>query len=274
MPSDQAAAAGTILRKRGSKQHLAFRHMPRVILGGLPIAALNRDETAKLIVESGLRRRRGDRPLIFTSANGEVMSRVASDRVIAGLFCEADLISADGQSLVFMSRWLCSKALPMRVSTTDLFHDAARHAVRMGATFYLLGALEEENRRAFERVSEIHPGLRIVGRSHGYLAGDALIRLVAEINALAPDILWVSLGMPREQLFCSRFATALPNVGAIKTSGGLFNFLSGTRKRAPGWMQSIGMEWVFRILQEPRRLWWRYASTNPHALFLLLTRSG
>ena len=106
--------------KRGEQQ-LSFSQVPRVVLGGLPIAVLGRDETAKLIVNSGLARRRGDRPWIFTSANGEVISRVASNRAIAELFGEADLISADGQFLVFVSRWFCSNALPMRVCTTDLF---------------------------------------------------------------------------------------------------------------------------------------------------------
>ncbi len=184
---------------------------------------------------------------------------MASDRRIARLFAEADLVSADGQPLVLASRLLCAEPLPERVATTDLFHDAARLASRRGASFYLLGASEEENRRAYHRIAKLYPDLRIVGRSHGYLEGEALARLVAEIDALAPDVLWVGLGVPREQIFCASFADALPHVGAIKTSGGLFNFLSATRKRAPGWMQSAGLEWMFRILQEPRRLLWRYA---------------
>ncbi len=275
MSIDQATARlRTVRQTHGGERGLRFRHVERVRLGGLPIAVLDRAETAKLLVESAMARLRGGRPLIFTSANGEVVSRLAADRCLADLFAQADLISADGQPLVIVSRWLCSKAVPERVATTDLFHDAARYAVRRGASFYLLGASEEENRRAFERVLELYPGLHIVGRSHGYLQGNELLRVIAEIDAQAPDVLWVGLGVPREQVFYSSFASALPNVGAIKTSGGLFNFLSQTRQRAPAWMQTAGMEWMFRILQEPRRLLWRYASTNPHALYLLLTRSG
>jgi len=268
--ADSGALSSVGLEFRRNRR--AFPDVAEITLGGLPIAVLDRRETARLIVDTAMARPLG-RPAIFTSANGEVISRVASDRRIARLFAGADLISADGQPLVFASRWLCGQPLPERVATTDLFHDAAHYAVRRGASFYLYGASEEENQRAFERVSLLYPGLRIVGRSSGYLQGDALVQRLAEINAAAPDVLWVGLGVPREQLFCANYASALPNVGAIKTSGGLFNFLSGTRRRAPEWMQRAGLEWSFRILQEPGRLLWRYASTNPHALFLLLTRS-
>src|SRR5262249_54851505 len=105
--------------------------------------------------------------------------------------------------------------------------------------------------------------------SHGYLDADAMDRRVAEIDDAAPDILWVALGVPREQQFCARFAQRLRNVGVVKTSGGLLNFLSGTRARAPAWMQRSGLEWAFRLVQEPRRLFWRYAVTSPHAIYLL-----
>ncbi len=113
----------------------------------------------------------------------------------------------------------------------------------------------------------------IVGHCHGYLRGNALRRKVDEINALAPDYLWVALGVPYEQVFVELFTPLLSNVGVIKTSGGLFNFLSGSRARAPKWMQAIGLEWVWRIWLEPRRLFWRYLTTNPHALYLLFNGS-
>jgi exopolysaccharide biosynthesis WecB/TagA/CpsF family protein len=103
-------------------------------------------------------------------------------------------------------------------------------------------------------------------------AGEALRAKVAEINALAPDYLWVALGVPYEQAFVEEFTPDLSNVGVIKTSGGLFNFLSGSRARAPLWMQHAGLEWAWRIWLEPRRLFWRYLTTNPRALYLLLNK--
>jgi len=93
---------------------------------------------------------------------------------------------------------------------------------------------------------------------------------VKEINELAPDILWVSFGAPLEHEFVRRYARELPNVKVIKTSGGLFDFVSGAKKRAPPWMQRAGLEWAFRLMLEPRRLMGRYLKTNPVAFVLLL----
>ena len=109
-------------------------------------------------------------------------------------------------------------------------------------------------------------------RQRDLLRDDALRAKVDEIDALAPDYLWVALGVPYEQAFVEKYAARLSNVGVIKTSGGLFNFLSGSRSRAPRWMQDIGLEWAWRIWLEPRRLFWRYLTTNPRALYLLLNR--
>jgi N-acetylglucosaminyldiphosphoundecaprenol N-acetyl-beta-D-mannosaminyltransferase len=163
--------------------------------------------------------------------------------------------------------------LPERVATTDLFHTVARKATAARLTFYMLGADEAENATAVANVQRMHPDLQIVGRSHGYLKGDALRAKVDEINALAPDYLWVALGVPYEQAFVEEFKPRLSNVGVIKTSGGLFNFLSGSRPRAPQWMQNAGLEWAWRLWLEPRRLFWRYLTTNPRALYLLLNNT-
>ena len=143
----------------------------------------------------------------------------------------------------------------------------------LGLTFYLFGANEAENKAAIANVRRAYPALKIVGHSHGYLRGDALRAKVDEINALAPDFLWVALGVPYEQAFVDEFMSRLGNVGVIKTSGGLFNFLSGSRPRAPRWMQIVGLEWAWRLWLEPRRLFWRYLTTNPHALYLLFNRT-
>jgi N-acetylglucosaminyldiphosphoundecaprenol N-acetyl-beta-D-mannosaminyltransferase len=137
----------------------------------------------------------------------------------------------------------------------------------------MFGADQVENDAAVANVRKMYPDLQIVGHCHGYLRGDALRAKVDEINALAPDYLWVALGVPYEQAFVEEFKPRLSNVGVIKTAGGLFNFLSGSRARAPQWMQNIGLEWVWRIWLEPRRLFWRYLTTNPRALYLLFNKS-
>jgi N-acetylglucosaminyldiphosphoundecaprenol N-acetyl-beta-D-mannosaminyltransferase len=249
-------------------------NVPRARLGGLDIAVLDRTETADLMVDAALGRLGRDRPVIFSSANGEVISRCARDPALARLFEAADLLSADGAPLVFASHLVAGRTLPERVATTDLFHDVARRAEAVGASFYLYGASEEVSLAAYQRTKALYPRLRIVGRSHGYLTGDSLSERVAEIRELGPDILWVALGVPKEQAFYVEWAPVLDTVGAIKTSGGLFDFLAGARRRAPLWIQAMGFEWAYRIAQEPRRLWRRYAVTTPHALYLLITASG
>jgi exopolysaccharide biosynthesis WecB/TagA/CpsF family protein len=243
--------------------------IPRVSLGGLRLAVLGTEETANFMIEMAFPARRIGRPLFLTSANGEVLARCSTDPSVKRLFTSADLINADGQPLVSASRYRTAMPLPERVATTDLFDVVARKAAAAGLTFYMFGASEEENARAVANVGKRHPTLKIVGHSHGYLDGAALEAKVNEINRLAPDILWLALGVPREQAFFEAYSARLSNVGMIKTSGGLFNFLSGSRKRAPRWMQDVGLEWAWRIGQEPRRLFWRYLTTNPRALHLL-----
>jgi N-acetylglucosaminyldiphosphoundecaprenol N-acetyl-beta-D-mannosaminyltransferase len=246
--------------------------VPRISLGGLRLAVLDIEQTANFMIDVVFPERRVSRPLYLTSANGEVLARCSTEPMTGRLFRAADLINADGQPLVTVSRLKSSMPLPERVATTDLFHVVARKAQAAGLTFYMFGADEAENAAAVANVQNMYPDLRIVGRSHGYLRGNALRERVGEINALAPDYLWVALGVPYEQAFVEEFAPSLSNVGVIKTAGGLFNFLSGSRTRAPRWMQNIGLEWMWRIWLEPRRLFWRYLTTNPLALYLLFNK--
>jgi exopolysaccharide biosynthesis WecB/TagA/CpsF family protein len=251
----------------------ATASIPRITLGGLRIAVLDLEQTAELMVNLVFPRRQVGRPLYMTSANGEVLARCSTEPMTDRLFRAADLINADGQPLVTVSRLKSPMPLPERVATTDLFDVVARKAEATGLTFYMFGADEAENAAAVANVRKMYPQLQIVGHSHGYLRGDALRAKVDEINELAPDYLWVALGVPYEQAFVAEFTPRLTKVGVIKTSGGLFNFLSGSRARAPRWMQDIGLEWAWRIWLEPRRLFWRYLTTNPRALYLLLNQS-
>jgi exopolysaccharide biosynthesis WecB/TagA/CpsF family protein len=250
----------------------ATASVPRVSVGGLRLAALDLEQTANFMIEMVFPQRRADRTLYLTSANGEVLARCSTEPMTDRLFRAADLINADGQPLVTVSRFNSAKPLPERVATTDLFHVVARKAQAAGLTFYMFGADEAENATAVANVLKMYPGLKIVGYSHGYLRGDALRAKVDEINALAPDYLWVALGVPHEQAFVEQFTPRLSKVGVIKTSGGLFNFLSGSRPRAPQWMQHMGLEWAWRVWLEPRRLLWRYLTTNPRALYLLVRK--
>jgi exopolysaccharide biosynthesis WecB/TagA/CpsF family protein len=246
---------------------------PRVVhLGPLPIDAVDLQETAQAFIDYCLsaERVRAERPIYSTSVNGQVISLCARDRKLAAMFLSADSINADGQPMVFLSRYLCANPLPERVATSDLFPVVARLAAKSGATFYMLGGSEEVNQKAVGASLAAYPGLRIVGRRNGYFSPAEEAEIVEEIARLRPDVLWLSLGVPLEQQFCMRNLGALRGVGIVKTSGGLFDFISLVKSRAPLWIQKAGLEWLYRLAREPRRLFVRYALTNPHALFLML----
>ncbi|MDQ8726672.1 WecB/TagA/CpsF family glycosyltransferase [Bradyrhizobium sp. LHD-71] len=262
-------------RQNADRRRNPFRRWRRVRLGGLPVVVVDRTTTAKVMVDHALRRRGLWRyPAYLTSTNGEVTHACANDRGTRSLFMQADAIHADGMPHVFVSRLRCKAALPERVATTDLFDAVNEEAERRGASIYMLGATEEVSALAAEVVQKRFPKLNIVGRRNGFFESlEAEKQVCEEIAALCPDILWVSMGVPREQEFVIRNRNRLTSIGVIKTSGGLFDFVSGTKPRAPAWMQRAGLEWLWRAALEPRRLGWRYVRTNPSALYLLLTKS-
>jgi N-acetylglucosaminyldiphosphoundecaprenol N-acetyl-beta-D-mannosaminyltransferase len=254
--------------------HRGLFQVPLAMIGGLPIAVIGRMECARLMVDVAMARRHSPGPApVFTSANGQVLSLCEADEDIRGLFLEADLINADGMPLVFASQLLSDHKLPERVATSDLIYEVAEIAQGRGATFFLLGAATGVIERAVGHLHELYPRLNIVGWRNGYFNPEEEADMVAAINDARPDILWLGLGVPVEQKFAIRNRDRLGGVGLIKTSGGLFDFLSGKNRRAPDWMQAAGLEWAYRIYLEPKRLVGRYVRTNPHALFLLLTKT-
>jgi exopolysaccharide biosynthesis WecB/TagA/CpsF family protein len=250
--------------------------VPLVAMGGLPIAAIGRDQSAQFMVDVALARRGGAKPpLIVTSANGQVISQCDRDSRVRELFLAADLIHADGMPMVLVSRLFRNSLLRERVCTTDLFQDVAAVAQERGARIFLLGATDKVVTEAAKRTQKRYPDLKLVGCAGGYFRSDMHeTRTIDAINAAQPDILFLGLGAPLEQEFAMRNRERLCGVGLIKTAGGLFDYVCGKNARAPVWMQNIGMEWAYRTYLEPRRLAGRYLMTNPHALFLLLTRSG
>src|SRR5271155_1187648 len=161
-------------RRQNPDGRAATAGIPRITLGGLRLAVLDLEQTANFMTEMAFPARRHGRPLYLTSANGEVLVRCSTEPITERLFRAADLINADGQPLVTVSRLKSKTPLPERVATTDLFHVVARKAVASGQTFYMFGADEEENATAVANVRKMYPELRIVGHSHGYLRGEAL----------------------------------------------------------------------------------------------------
>lgn len=249
----------------------AMDSWPVLDLGGLPITRATRDEVASGFIQHALLvRDQLQTPFYSTSANGQVIALCADDAEFLSDFLEADQILADGMPMVFCSRWKHKEPLQERVATTDLYHDVATKAQEAGVSYFLLGGDETSNKRAVANTLTQYPGLKVAGRRNGYFGPDEEAEIVRRINELKPDILWIGMGVPREQKFISRNLQNLKNVGVIKTSGGLFDFLSNKRSRAPGWMQNVGLEWLYRGFLEPRRLGLRYLQTNHKALYRIL----
>lgn len=169
----------------------------------------------------------------------------------------ADFVVADGMPIVWLSR-LMRDPLPERVTGSDTMPLICKRCAEEGLSIYVLGCTEKVLNEAFSILKKASPNLKIAGMntSEVRLEEDQGV-LLDHINATKPDILFVALGNPKEELWMGRHVGQL-NVGVTMGVGGSFNFLAGRVKRAPKWMQRHGLEWVFRVWQEPKRLWKRY----------------
>lgn len=245
----------------------------RITVGGVKTDCVSRQQMGRLMVGDCLAARGGNRsPKLVFAANGHAVAMAGTDPKFRSTFQAADIIHADGAPVVFASKVLTDAPIPERSATTDFLHDAAKMAQAHGLKFFLLGATEAVNAACAATLNASYPKLEIAGRRHGYFEPEDEDALIDEINNSGADVLWVGLGVPLEYEFCLRYRDRL-RPGWIVTCGGCFNFAIGAYKRAPGWMQQTGLEWLHRLWREPRRLFWRYAVTNPIAIFLLLTRT-
>jgi N-acetylglucosaminyldiphosphoundecaprenol N-acetyl-beta-D-mannosaminyltransferase len=244
-----------------------------VVVGGVRTACLSRRDMTELMVADCVDARSGGEAakLVF-DVNGHALALSFWKPEFRAFLAKGDLIHADGQALVAASRFLTSSPIPERSATTDFFHDAAAVAGRVGLRFYLLGATEEVNAACESRMRALYPDLQIVGRRNGYFGQADEQTICNAINQSQADVVWIGLGKPNEQAFCIRNKSRL-KAGWLVTCGGCFNYVAGNYARAPGWMQSTGLEWLHRLVTNPRKLFWRYLTTNPVAIYLLLTKT-
>lgn len=245
-------------------------HVVRV--GGLTTASVTREQLAECMVDDCLAARENPEtwlPKVVLSSNGQGIALAGKDAEFAAVMDQADIIHADGMPVVFASR-ITQHPLPERIATTDFFHDAARAAEKHGLRFFVLGAKEGQNRAAVAAIKRMYPNVEIVGRRDGYFDASQDEAVCKEIRESKADVLWVALGKPRQEYWAIRNRANLLGVGWIKTCGGLYAFLAGDAPRAPEWMHRVGLEWLYRAIREPRRLGWRYLTTNPYSLYRLL----
>ena len=172
----------------------------------------------------------------------------------------ANLIMADGFGVVMASKVL-RKALPERVAGIDLMHGILRHGDRCGYRVFLLGASETVSLQAMQEIRNRYPGVTIVGRRNGYFSMDEQGDVALQVADAKPDVLLVAITSPKKEHFMSAWRATM-QVPVIHGVGGSFDVLAGKVKRAPLIWQRLGMEWLYRVLQEPGRLWRRYLVTN------------
>ncbi|HEX4301902.1 MAG TPA: WecB/TagA/CpsF family glycosyltransferase [Rhizomicrobium sp.] len=244
-----------------------------VVVGGIKTACVSRQQLTDLMVEDCLAARTNNSaPKLVFASNGHAIAMVATDTAFRKNFEAADIVHADGQPVVMGAKLMTRTPIPERTATTDFIHDAAKACVAQGLSIFLLGATEEVNARCAEILGAQYPGLKIAGRRNGYFKRDEETAICAQINASGADVVFVGLSVPFEYEFCVRNKSLL-HAGWLVTCGGCYNFVTGDYKRAPGWMQKHSLEWLYRLAREPKRLFWRYAVTNPMAAFLIFTES-
>jgi N-acetylglucosaminyldiphosphoundecaprenol N-acetyl-beta-D-mannosaminyltransferase len=179
-----------------------------------------------------------------------------------------ELITADGQAVVWASR-LLGDPLPTRVAGIDLMLELLTLAEERGYRVYVLGARRDVLEQAIGRLRKLHPLLEFAGCRDGYFSDADEPAVVADIRAAHPDLLFVAMSTPRKEYFLGRWGPEL-DVPFSMGVGGAIDVVAGVTKRAPPSLQRLGLEWAFRLAQEPRRLFRRYLVTNSEFVALTL----
>jgi len=180
---------------------------------------------------------------------------------------ECDIVNIDGAGVVFAGR-LLGFDIPERVAGIDLFLQLLRLAEKRGEKVYFLGATDSVVTQAVAKIRKRFPGLKIAGWQHGYF-GDRERHVVQQISDSEATMLFVALSSPKKENFIHRWKNDL-HVNFVMGVGGSFDVVAGKVKRAPKWMQKAGLEWLYRLMQEPGRMWRRYLYTNAMFLWMLV----
>lgn len=225
-------------------------------LFGLNLDAVTLDEAVgrcRLALDS-------DQRVLVGVVNAAKVVNLRSDAFLRDSLLECDLLVADGQSVVWASRIL-RRPLPERVAGIDLFESLLDLAHQEGRSVYLLGARPDVLARVIEVVNARWPGLRIAGARDGYFSTEETADVAQDIRSAAPDMLFLGMTSPKKEIFLATHGHAL-GVPVLHGVGGSFDVLAGLTRRAPEQWQRLGMEWAYRLVQEPGRLWRRYLRTN------------
>lgn len=206
-------------------------------------------------------------PAQHVAVNAAKLVAMHDDPRLRAIVHGCDLVSADGQSVVWASR-LLGDPLPERVAGIDLMEALLTLAERKGYRVFVLGARRFVLERAVAELRRRHPLLALAGYRDGYFDDSESEVVCAEIHAARADILFVAISSPRKEYWLARHFDQL-GVSFAMGVGGSIDVIAGVTRRAPRAAQRLGLEWLFRLAQEPRRLFARYAVTNARFLLAL-----
>ncbi|MGO4572278.1 WecB/TagA/CpsF family glycosyltransferase [Microvirga sp. 2TAF3] len=228
----------------------------RVSFLDTPVDVLTLQETIEVAVDAMRSRRR----VRHVAMNVAKLVKMRSDSVLRGDVLKSDIIGIDGAGIVLGAR-LQGIPVPGRVAGIDLMEALLQECAQKGFKPYFLGAKEDVIQKAVAVARRRFPGLNFAGMRNGYFNTDQEAEIVAQINASGADCLFIGMPTPRKERFLAAYAESL-HPPFLMGVGGSLDVLAGQVSRAPEAMQRFGLEWLHRLLQEPRRMAWRYVSTN------------
>jgi N-acetylglucosaminyldiphosphoundecaprenol N-acetyl-beta-D-mannosaminyltransferase len=235
---------------------LAMAAAPVRDLFGIPVSALTLEEVLDHVDHAVATRV----PLQIGVVNAAKVVNMRRDPLLRRDVLASDLILADGIAVVWAAR-LLGAALPERVAGINLMAGILRRGQARGYRVFCLGASDDVLQRTVERMAARFPRVRIVGSHNGYFAEQEEAAVAQAIAEARPDVLFVAMTSPRKEMFLARWSKRLA-VPVCHGVGGAFDVVAGKVRRAPLSWQRLGLEWLYRVLQEPGRLWRRYLVTN------------
>ena len=237
--------------------------MERIEFLGAPMDSATMSETVAYIANRIEKREF----LQHVVVNVAKLVNMQKDEVLAESVKACDLINIDGMGVVLGARFMGFE-IPERVAGVDLFHNLLDMSAEKHFPVFLLGAEETIVAKTVEKVKQRHRGLEVVGYHHGYFWDDEKM-VVDKIKASGARLLFVAITSPKKENFINKWQDQL-GVDFVMGVGGTFDVVAGKVKRAPLWMQNYGLEWLYRVIQEPRRMWKRYFVTNSMFAWMLL----
>ena len=215
----------------------------------------------------------GQKKKVVATINAHSTCVAADDDLFKQALQKADLLIPDGISIVLAANALGFK-IPERVSGFDFFESFSRLANEKGnVSYFFLGSSDTVLNKIAGRLAADYPNIRLAGMLSppfkAEFTQDDNAALCAAINAAKPDVLWVGMTAPKQEKWIESNTTTL-DIGFAAAIGAVFDFYAGTKERAPVWVRRLGLEWLHRLVTEPKRVWRRYIINNPRFVWLVL----